>query len=48
MRPELIKGKDGIFDVHLDDELVFSKYELFRFPESGEVEGLLRERLEPS
>jgi predicted Rdx family selenoprotein len=44
----LIKGKSGIFDVHLDGELLFSKYETFRFPEPGEVEGLLRERVEAS
>lgn len=30
----------------LGDELVFSKKALRRFPESGEVEGELRERLE--
>jgi len=32
--------------VTLGDELVFSKRELRRFPEAGEVEGKLRERLE--
>jgi selenoprotein W-related protein len=35
---ELIRGKSGVFDVHVDGKLVFSKHELGRFPEPGEVE----------
>jgi len=35
---ELIRGKDGIFDVRVDDTLVFSKDQLGRFPKPGEVE----------
>jgi selT/selW/selH-like putative selenoprotein len=35
---ELIRGKDGVFDVSVDGKLVFSKHELGRFPEPGEVE----------
>jgi selT/selW/selH-like putative selenoprotein len=35
---ELIGGKNGVFDVHVDGTLVFSKHELGRFPEPGEVE----------
>ena len=34
---ELIGGTKGIFDVRVDEELVFSKYEVGRFPEPGEV-----------
>lgn len=41
----LVKGKDGVFEVELDGELVFSKKALGRFPEAGEVEGALEERL---
>lgn len=41
----MIEGSKGIFDVRLDEELVFSKYEADRFPEDGEVVGLLRKRL---
>jgi selenoprotein W-related protein len=40
---ELIRGKDGVFDVHADGRLVFSKHELGRFPEPGEVERVIRE-----
>lgn len=41
----MIKGKNGIFDVHLDGELVYSKYQTFRFPEPGEVEAEIRKRI---
>lgn len=34
---ELIKGSKGIFDVTLDGQLIFSKYEVDRFPEGDEV-----------
>ena len=35
---ELIRGKDGVFDVRVDGKLIFSKHDLGRFPEPGEVE----------
>jgi selT/selW/selH-like putative selenoprotein len=41
---ELISGKDGVFDVRVDGKLIFSKHELGRFPEPGEVEAKI-ERL---
>jgi selenoprotein W-related protein len=41
---ELIRGKGGVFDVRVDGELIFSKHELNRFPEPGEVERLIRTR----
>ena len=44
-RPELIRGKDGVFEVELDGELVYSKKSTGRFPEPGEVESALAERL---
>jgi len=34
---ELVKGSNGIFDVHQDGRLVFSKYEAHRFPEADEL-----------
>jgi len=37
IEPELIEGGKGIFDVKLDGELVYSKYETGRFPENDEV-----------
>ena len=35
---ELIRGANGVFDVRVDGKLVFSKQQLGRFPEPGEVE----------
>lgn len=32
-----MEGSGGIFDVHRGDELVFSKHQVDRFPEDGEV-----------
>jgi selT/selW/selH-like putative selenoprotein len=44
---ELIRGKDGVFDVRVDGTLVFSKHQLERFPEPGEVEKAI-EGLQPT
>jgi selenoprotein W-related protein len=33
----LVPGSGGIFDVTVDDKLVFSKFETGRFPKSGEI-----------
>lgn len=41
---ELIVGTKGIFDVRLDDELIFSKFTLNRFPLLGEISELLTAR----
>ena len=43
---EVIPGKGGIFDVHVDGELVFTKSMLGRYPQPEDVIPLLRERLE--
>ena len=40
---ELIKGKDGVFEVTVDGNLVFSKRALGRFPDDGEVAGSIRD-----
>jgi selT/selW/selH-like putative selenoprotein len=37
VQPVLIEGGGGIFDVKLDDELIFSKHQVDRFPEGDEV-----------
>jgi selT/selW/selH-like putative selenoprotein len=37
-------GSTGQFDVTADGELVFSKWEVGRFPEDGEIRGLLAGR----
>lgn len=39
---ELIEGSHGIFDVKADGKLVFSKNTTGRFPNAGEVGGLLK------
>ena len=43
---KLIKGKSGVFEVSLDDELIYSKKTLGRFPESGEVEKIVADQLD--
>jgi selenoprotein W-related protein len=45
MRSELVRGAGGIFEVRLDGRLLFSKRQAGRFPEAGEVEGLLESSL---
>ncbi|MCK5375651.1 MAG: Rdx family protein [Acidobacteria bacterium] len=42
-RARLIEGKDGVFEVEVDGELVFSKRRLGRFPDQGEVAGIIRD-----
>ena len=44
---ELLPGGRGVFDVLLDGETIFSKYEEHRFPEEGEIPRLIREEGEP-
>jgi selenoprotein W-related protein len=41
---ELIEGKDGVFEVVVDGNLVFSKRQLGRFPDDGEVAGKIQKR----
>jgi selenoprotein W-related protein len=41
IQPELVRSSGGVFEVILGNELIFSKRELGRFPEPGEVEELL-------
>ena len=38
---ELIKGKNGVFEVTLDGKNLYSKKSTGRFPEPGEVEQAL-------
>ena len=37
---ELVKGTSGVFEVTIDDKLVFSKKQLGRFPEDAEIDAL--------
>ena len=43
---EVVPGVGGIFDVHLNDELVFTKSMLGRYPQPDDVLPLLRERID--
>jgi predicted Rdx family selenoprotein len=42
---EVVTGDGGIFDVHVDDELVFTKSMLGRYPEPDDVVPVLRAKL---
>ncbi len=42
---EVVCGANGIFDVHVDGELVFTKSMLGRYPQPDDVVPLLREKL---
>jgi selT/selW/selH-like putative selenoprotein len=41
---ELVRGGGGIFDVWLDDELIFSKHDEGDFPSEPEVVARVRAR----
>jgi selenoprotein W-related protein len=43
----LVPGTGGIFQVRLDGELIFSRKEAGRFPESKELKQLIRDRIAP-
>jgi len=43
----LIQGTGGIFEVRLDEELIFSRKEHGRFPESKELKQLVRDKIAP-
>jgi predicted Rdx family selenoprotein len=42
---EVVTGDGGIFDVHVDGELAFTKSMLGRYPEPDDVVPLLRDKL---
>lgn len=43
----LVPGTGGIFEVHVDTELIWSKKEHGRFPDSKELKQLVRDRVVP-
>ncbi|MDR8391085.1 SelT/SelW/SelH family protein [Aliifodinibius sp. S!AR15-10] len=43
----LSPGSGGIFDVHVDGNLIYSRKEQGRFPESKELKQLVRDRIAP-
>jgi selenoprotein W-related protein len=43
----LVPGRDGVLDIAVDDELVFSRKAAGRFPEMKELKQLVRDRIAP-
>ena len=43
---EVVPGANGIFDVHVDGELVFTKSMLGRYPDPDDVIPLLRSHIQ--
>src|SRR5215211_6554094 len=43
----LVPGSGGIFEVKLNGELIYSRKQAGRFPESKELKQLLRDRIAP-
>ena len=43
----LVPGKGGIFDVIVDDEILWSREEKGRFPDIKELKQLVRDRVSP-
>lgn len=43
----IIPGTGGIFEVRLNQELIFSRKEHGRFPESKELKQMVRDRIAP-
>ncbi len=37
MKPKLIEGRGGVFDVKVDGRLIYSKRATGRFPENDEI-----------
>ena len=46
-RVSLVPGTGGIFEVRLNGEVLFSRREAQRFPESKELKQLIRDRIDP-
>jgi len=44
----LVAGEDGVYEVSVDGERVFSKDEQGRFPDEGELVGTVAKRLQQS
>jgi selT/selW/selH-like putative selenoprotein len=40
--PELIAGSKGVYDVILDEKLIFSKHQTKRFPDNDEIIKLIK------
>ena len=44
----LVPGTGGTFDIHLNDELLFSRKQEGRFPESKELKQRIRDHIDPN
>jgi len=45
IKAKLIKGQDGVFSVVVNDEVVFSKKVMKRFPQNNEIIKIVRSSL---
>ena len=43
MNAELIESSGGVFEIEYNGKLIFSKKKLDRFPEDGEILGLIQQ-----
>ena len=41
----MVRGRGGVFEVTWGNQVLFSKKKMGRFPRTGEVEGIVEERL---
>lgn len=41
---ELIAGSNGVFDVSLDNTMIYSKFEKGRFPQTDEILNLINKK----
>ncbi|MDP2247324.1 MAG: SelT/SelW/SelH family protein [Nitrosomonadales bacterium] len=46
-RVSLVPGSGGIFEIRLNQALIFSRKEAQRFPEAKEIKQLVRDRIDP-
>lgn len=46
-RVSLVPGTGGIFEVRLNGEVIFTRKQAERFPESKELKQLIRDRIDP-
>lgn len=46
-RVSLVPGSGGIFEVRLNNEIIFSRKEEQRFPEAKELKQRIRDRIDP-
>ena len=44
---EIVAGTGGVFDIHVDGDLIFWKKMIGRYPEPEDVLPLIRERIGP-